>query len=248
VRGGDGSTFSLNGLLVAGNAITVPVNTDLRHLRIGHCTLVPGRRLAPDGSPTDVGQPSVQVRPAGARLTVVRSITGPVRVRDGAAATVTDGVIDAGTLNRHAYGSTQGGVAEPGGALTLEAVTVIGRLACEALFASNSILLGTVQVVRRQEGCVRFSYVAQGSATPRRHRCEPSAPANFPRLASLRYGAPAYCQLTARTPDAIRRGADDESEMGAFHFLYAPQRESDLRTRLDEYLRVGLEAGIFYES
>ena len=36
--------------------------------------------------------------------------------------------------------------------------------------------------------------------------------------------------------------------MGAFHFLFAPQRESDLRTRLDEYLRVGLEAGIFYES
>ena len=36
--------------------------------------------------------------------------------------------------------------------------------------------------------------------------------------------------------------------MGAFHFLYQPQRESDLRTRLDEYLRVGLEAGIFHES
>ena len=36
--------------------------------------------------------------------------------------------------------------------------------------------------------------------------------------------------------------------MGAFHHLFGPQRETDLRIRLDEYLRVGLEAGIFYES
>ena len=105
-------------------------------------------------------------------------------------------------------------------------------------------MLGRVEVVRRQQGCLRFSY-----APPRRHRCQPTTGgAAFPHFTSLRYGAPAYCQLTTRTPDAIRRGADDESEMGAFHFLFAPQRESDLRTRLDEYLRVGLEAGIFYES
>jgi hypothetical protein len=36
--------------------------------------------------------------------------------------------------------------------------------------------------------------------------------------------------------------------MGAFHDLYQPQRETNLRIRLDEYLRFGLEAGIFYES
>jgi hypothetical protein len=245
VRGGDGGAFALNGLLVAGNGLIVPVTTGLRRLRIAHCTLVPGRNLGEDGLATDVGQPSVQLRPPGARLEVERSITGPLRVSDSANAAVTDAIVDASTLNRYAYGSTQGGTAEPGGALALEAVTVIGRLACQSLTASNSLLLGAVRVVRRQEGCVRFSFVAPGSATPRRYRC---ATADFPRLASLRYGTPAYCQLTERTPDAIRRGADDESEMGAFHFLYAPQRESDLRTRLDEYLRVGLEAGIFYES
>ena len=36
--------------------------------------------------------------------------------------------------------------------------------------------------------------------------------------------------------------------MGAFHDLYQPQREINLRVRLDEYLRFGLEAGIFYAS
>ena len=47
---------------------------------------------------------------------------------------------------------------------------------------------------------------------------------------------------------SIRAGADDEAEMGAFHDLFQPQRESNLRTRLDEYVRFGLEAGIFFET
>jgi hypothetical protein len=36
--------------------------------------------------------------------------------------------------------------------------------------------------------------------------------------------------------------------MGVFHDLFQPQRESNLRTRLKEYLRLGLDAGIFYVS
>jgi hypothetical protein len=36
--------------------------------------------------------------------------------------------------------------------------------------------------------------------------------------------------------------------MGAFHHLYQPQRETNVRVRLDEYVRVGLEAGVFHES
>jgi hypothetical protein len=44
----------------------------------------------------------------------------------------------------------------------------------------------------------------------------------------------------------VRRGAEDESEMGALSSLKQPQREDDLRVRLDEYLRVGLEAGLFF--
>ena len=47
-------------------------------------------------------------------------------------------------------------------------------------------------------------------------------------------------------PDVV--GADDEAEMGAFHDLFQPQRESNVRTRLREYLRFGLEAGIFYST
>jgi hypothetical protein len=65
---------------------------------------------------------------------------------------------------------------------------------------------------------------------------------------SLRFGHPAYGQLSGFCPSEITRGADDGGEMGAFHWLYRPQREGNLRDRLDEYVRFGLEAGIFNAS
>jgi hypothetical protein len=36
--------------------------------------------------------------------------------------------------------------------------------------------------------------------------------------------------------------------MGVFHDLFQPQREAYLRARLQEYLRFGLEAGVFHAS
>jgi hypothetical protein len=69
-----------------------------------------------------------------------------------------------------------------------------------------------------------------------------------PLFFSLRYGAPGYAKLLTSTADAIRRGADDAGEMGAFHFLLAPMRETDLRVRIEEYLPVGLEFGVLYQN
>lgn len=251
VRGGPGSAFALDGLLVAGAPVVVPAGANgLRRLDVAHCTLVPGLDVTSDGAPASPGEPSLLVHRIGTEVALARTVAGPLRVRDGASASLLDSVVDAGSVEGRAYASTTA-ESTPGGALEAEAATVVGDVRCRSLSASNSILLGTVRVARRQEGCVRFSFLPLDSTTPRRHRCQPTPGAgrgNVPRFASLRWGAPAYCQLTSRTPDAIRRGADDESEMGVFHFLYQPQRESDLATRLDEYLRVGLEAGIFHES
>ena len=70
----------------------------------------------------------------------------------------------------------------------------------------------------------------------------------MPLFTSLSYGHPGYGQLLRRCAIEIREGADDEAEMGAFHDLFQPQRETNLRVRLDEYLRFGLEAGVFYPT
>jgi hypothetical protein len=67
-----------------------------------------------------------------------------------------------------------------------------------------------------------------------------------PSFESDRYGRPEFAQLRRTCPIQIRTGAEDGSEMGVFCVLKQPQRESNLRIRLDEYLPVGLEAGVIY--
>ena len=69
-----------------------------------------------------------------------------------------------------------------------------------------------------------------------------------PRFNSTRYGTPAYSQLALYCNDEITRGADDESEMGAFHDLFQPQRAANLEARLDEFVPTGMDAGIIYAS
>lgn len=69
-----------------------------------------------------------------------------------------------------------------------------------------------------------------------------------PRFNSVRYGRPDYAQLADSCAEEIKRGADDESEMGVFHDLFNPQRETNLRARLDEHTPAGLQAGIIFMS
>jgi len=69
-----------------------------------------------------------------------------------------------------------------------------------------------------------------------------------PGFTTGRYGLPAYAQLRLASPAEIRTGAEDGSEMGAFCHVKQPQRESNLRLRLDEYLPFGLEAGILFAT
>ncbi len=67
-----------------------------------------------------------------------------------------------------------------------------------------------------------------------------------PTFTAEDYGKPGYAQLRINVPVQIRTGAEDGSEMGAFCHLKQPQRETNLRIRLEEYLPFGLVPGIIY--
>lgn len=69
-----------------------------------------------------------------------------------------------------------------------------------------------------------------------------------PQFNSQRYGIPTYCQLAENCAEEIKRGADDESEMGVFHDLFQPQREANLRQRLDEYVPAGTDVGVILQN
>ena len=269
----------LNGLVLAGAPLVLEEAADARPrtLVLRHCTLVPGLTRDPDGAPHSVGRASLIVLHPFASITLDHCVVGPIVAVEGAEVTANDSVIDAGgdgeiafcgrppagggallTVSTAAERQTGDGLA-PGGHLTLEACTVLGKVHAQRLDVSDSLLLAArtgaadpwpapVWAERRQVGCIRFSFVPPGSRTPRRFHCAGADPAHRPFHTSLRYGDPGYMQLRRSTHAAIRTGASDESEMGATHELYQPQRETNLRLRLDEYLRYGLEAGFFYAT
>ncbi len=259
IDGKHGATVTLNGLLISGARVLVKGN--IRRLILKHCTLVPGLALSRHGRPHHPNRSSLIVLSENTSIEIDHCILGAMRIARGARVSITDSIVDATSEKRVAYAAADTDDEEsvlPGGRLHVENSTIIGRVYTEMLEeASNTIFLAQaedeqvapISVERCQDGCVRFCYLPLTSRVPNRYQCQPSTEANdrhiHPHFTSLRYGTPGYCQLSQHSAHEIWQGADNEAEMGVFNALFQPQREANLHVRLDEYLRFGLEAGIF---
>lgn len=293
IQGKNGSRFVLDGLTIGGrglqvygqedtsdDSMTTPatsIENDLCDVTIRHCTLVPGGSLQCDCEPQRPNDPSLELEYSRAKVRIEHSILGSItteareRASEPQQIQITDSILDATSADRIALGSSRGAIAYV--ALTIARSTVIGRVQTHSIeLGENTIFNGAVTVARRGRGCVRFSYVPDGSRTPRRYECQPDlvkqavnenadiaaadkplaleaeADRVRPVFNSLRYGTASYCQLAERCAEEISRGADDESEMGVFHDLFQPQRAANLRARLDEYTPAGMDAGIVYAN
>jgi hypothetical protein len=276
VTGEDSSSFYLHGLLIAASPAMIPGSpspvalvhvprlrpdgspNQLETLGITHITLVPGWAVDPHGAPQFGTAPALVAEPAGLAVTVAKSILGSVRAPELVTFNASDSIIDATEPANAAYAALDG--VGPGGALTLQGCTVLGKTHSILLaLVSDSIFWAALVPAdawptalisdRKQEGCVRFSFLPKGAKTPRRFECiEQTIAGPQPIFFATRYGRPGYMKLLASTPDVVRRGADDSGEMGAFHFVLGPLREADLRIRMQEYLPVGLEFGVIYQN
>jgi hypothetical protein len=237
----------------------------LSHFGVTHCTLVPGWALTPYGDPQPAfcGQPTLLAQAPGLQVVIQQSILGGLRIGGQTSVSATNSIVDATNPSAVAYAAPVNSNAsepQPGGALTLVGCTVIGKIYASLMsLVSDSICWAALSPAdtwnaplwaeRKQQGCVRFSFIPAGSITPRQFECVvQGAGSPQPLFYSLRYGDPAYSKLLPTTHRSIRRGADDGGEMGAFHFVLAPLRDTDLRVRMQEYLPAGLEFGIFYET
>ncbi|MBP2477031.1 hypothetical protein JOF53_005903 [Crossiella equi] len=242
-----GARLVLDGLLVAGRG--VHVTGPLGAVVLRHCTLVPGWSLEPECHPAHPEEPSLVLEDTTACVQVERSVLGTVLVianevdTDPLPLYLTDSVLDATGLSREALSAPDCRHAHV--RLAVRRSTVLGEVhAHEIRLAENTIFASRVHVARRGLGCVRFSAVPVGSRTPRQYRCTTEAP----RLSSTRYGTPAYVQLAHDCPPAITRGAEDGSELGAYHDLFQPQRLDNLRARLAEFLPAGMTATTTFVS
>jgi hypothetical protein len=262
-----GGQLVLDGLLIAGGG--VDVRGVVQRITIRDCLLVPGWDFKVDSASPHMTEPSLRFSQSAPRVSVVRSIVGAISVEpprqrsEPLSLSIEDSIVDA-------LGQGRDAIADPDALfahveLTVRRSTVLGRVRVHALTTvENAIFSDELLVARRQDGCVRFCYVPPGSKTPARFNCQPdlaienrraqdpapealaSAAENMrPVFASRRYGS-RYCQLARDCPAEIRRGADDESEMGVYHDLFEPQREAVLRARLAEYVPVGFEAAVIF--
>jgi hypothetical protein len=182
-----------------------------------------------------------------------------------------DSILDATSATLPALSGPEGGYAYA--VVRLRRCTVIGTVLVHVLaLGDNTIFAGLVQAARRQQGCVRFCWVEPGSRTPSRYECQPDLvqqaisaavqqqtlpPSDLaadqaaetdrvrPRFNSLRYGSPVYCQLARDCAPEITSGADDESEPGAFHDLFQPQRLANLNDRLQDFTPADMNSAVF---
>lgn len=140
------------------------------------------------------------------------------------------------------------------GEVRLERTTVLGPMQVHRIDASESILNDVAVVANAQEGCVRFSAWSTGSVLPRKYESVEIAP-NASLFTSRSFANPAYAQLRSDVdslivpaaaaageivPDSIRAGAENGSEMGAFHGELSSIKERSLQIKFEEFMPVGL--------
>lgn len=251
VEAADNANLAFSGLVICGGALQIrgtPTSVTLLD-----CTLVPGIERSRQNQPLSSATPVLVVDSDKAAVRIERCVIGQIKAANGATVKIRHSLIDATDMSEVAFsGGLANGESLPGALLDIENSTVIGRIhtrhlsrASNVIFAASSVD-GSLPVHSQvsQKGCVRFSAVPSGSRTPRRFHCTTIKP----RFISKSFGSSGYGQLAVACERAIREGADDGSEMGVFHDLFQPQRESDLWTRLDEFIRYGMEPGIFYAS
>jgi hypothetical protein len=260
-------SLTLSGLLLEGNLYIAAGN--LGTLSIMDSTIVPsagGISAAPSSPGTGLNADLT----INLQNTICGAIALPRAQFSGLSLNLTNCIVDpapsAATLATSSapYLTIQAVTADA----SIQACTILGSIGAgkssglRTLNAGNSIFLDTVLVERRQAGCVRYCVLpTDTSQVPRRFRCQPDlALANAttaanqqairrrltPAFTSETYGDPGYAQLSTSCAPEIRAGADDGSEMGAFYFLKQPQRESNLRSAVPQYLRFGMQAGLFY--
>lgn len=136
------------------------------------------------------------------------------------------------------------------GNVTIERSTIDGPATVHRIDVSESILDSVVTVDDTQHGCVRFSAWASGSLLPRKYESVEIPPR--PEIFTSRvFGQPGYMQLrsdcdtTVRAAagdnsPTIREGAENGSEMGAFHREMNAIRERTLFLKMRELMPVGL--------
>jgi hypothetical protein len=210
----DGLVFS-GGLLAIGGVVA--------NVRLRQCSL-------------DPNSAALQVAQAGAcALALTACIAGPVAFAAAAGSCAAEDCVlqHPGATVEQPTGV--GALSVAGGALSLQRCTVLGDVAGDSAAISNSLLYGALTLADAGASCLRFSRLP-ADCVAAAFRCTGAVPI----FISLTWGDAGWLHLHPNTAPALRRGAEEGGEIGAFHGAGLPWRAQNAGLRLLENIPAGL--------
>ena len=244
----------------------------VRKVRLRHCTLVPGpspaiEAVAPGSSPPPIEVPAQPARPGSSwnpRTPSSRSSSassvGCAPMMGPAYASLIASWMPRLKPKSHMQGLTG---TRAGAPLEVQNSTIIGKVHTSMMTWPRTPSSSPAAGVRLRgsrpsapSDCSRAAcafpiypqalkcrgpITANRNMRKRRHACARCSPPCVTAMRAIASSARAVRWKSGKAPMTRRRWAP-------FTTSIQPQREANLRARLDEYLRFGLEAGIFYAS
>ena len=269
VSAGDATTEApavrLEGLYVAADPVLFPSGSALvtraavARLEAVGCTLDPGGHRLRDGSRAPM-QPALRLENGYGFATqadeddfaptpdiiLQRTITGSLAIDDRYRLDL-DGVIVDGGLG---VGDPASGVfaiaaaTDPANAwgppLDFQGVTCFGPVRVREVGGSGAVFVQRFEVLDNQHGCIKWSWFSNDAdRLPPNHFCV-HAPGARLVFTSEWFNDPGYGQLARASDVRIRTLGPNDDEMGAFGFLLAAHKWTNLQVRLREFMPVGV--------
>ena len=256
----DTAFFEIDGLwlaLLSGVAGTVTTRIVLDGgwslVRLSNVTLDPGGELAAlPGNPPGL-QPAVVLEAAGEVDTLVidRCITGPIRENVDAVDPCSANEIvicDSIVIGQPAAPAIRARNAH----LRIERSTVFGDIVAGRIHADPPSCRRPADHRGRAKFLRPFSAppLPMAAPMPSTATSRPSTPTPFPPtlFVSRRFGDAALAQLRRTAPAEIRRGGENNTEIGVYNRALAPIKHDDLRAKTAEHMPINAIAQFVFET
>ena len=234
------STLVLDGLWIGGSgAFAIVLDGDYERVTIRHSTLDPGGL---DAQGAAIAPVDIVVRGDVEEIVIEQSIVAAIRIDGGGLLTrliIRDAIVQStASAMLLPLASTE---------LRLERVTVLGGVDVNRLYSTETLVTGLVDVSNTQDGCFRFSAALPGSRVPHPYESHFLPDTNH-FFVSRTFGQPGYAQLSDAAPVALREGAENGSEIGAYCGLRQPIRLHGLEAKVEEFAPFGLIPAFVFET
>jgi hypothetical protein len=226
-------------------------------LEFARCTLDPGGVERPNGThdaiipsfgldgrfgfKSDAEFDAFQPDP---KITIYRSITGPVEMESAYQLQIQDSIVDGGAGNSVdgsaaiAIGSQASPLGGWGPVTCVNGVTIFGRARVRSATGSGGIFCHALEAQDNQTGCLRFCWFpAETNRLPQNFGCVTGVELQF---TATTFGTPGYGQVSLDSDSKVLEKGPGSDEMGAFGFLLNSHKWRNLQIRFREFMPAGI--------